>query len=106
MTPAEPRETREMASKYHTGDKVRVGSGTPAGHCRTPFYLRGKTGVIHRHLGACKNPEQLAYGKDGKPKKDLYQVRFEQRELWADYPGAAGDTLVADIFEHWLNPAE
>jgi hypothetical protein len=31
-------------------------------------------------------------------------VRFGQRELWPDYAGPEGDTLVADLYEHWLEP--
>ncbi|NNK79586.1 MAG: nitrile hydratase subunit beta, partial [Litoreibacter sp.] len=44
------------------GSAVRIRALTPPGHIRTPFYLRGKRGVIERQLGAFKNPEQLAYG--------------------------------------------
>lgn len=91
-----------MAAEFQTGERVRVRTGDPPGHCRTPAYLRGKTGVIHRWLGDFKNPEQLAYGKDGKPRLPLYQVRFRQPDLWHPYGGPAGDTLLADIFEHWL----
>ncbi len=52
--------------------------------------------------GAFKNPERLAIGKDGLPKKVLYQVRFKQTEVWPDYEGLASDTLLLDIYEHWL----
>lgn len=95
-----------MSLELKPEDKVLVRTGDPSGHCRTPAYLRGKPGVIHRKLGQFRNPEQLAYGKDGKPKLNLYQVRFEQKTLWPQYDGPAKDTLIADIFEHWLEAAE
>ena len=41
-------------------------------------------------------------GRDGLPKKGLYEVRFRQADLWPDYQGSANDTLDMDIYEHWL----
>ncbi len=86
------------------GQTVHVKTMVPTGHCRTPYYLRGKTGTIEANLGAFLNPEELAYHKSGLPKKVLYRVRFDQKHLWPRYL-AARDTLVADIYEHWLEPA-
>ena len=94
-----------MSGDYSTGDKVRVIETHPPGHRRTPFYIRGKTGVIERSCGAFANPEELAYGFDGMPKKTLYRVRFNQKEVWPDYKGPAVDTVDVDIYEHWLKPA-
>ena len=36
----------------------------------------------------------------------LYQVRFLQRDLWPEYAVKHSDTLVVNIYEHWLNPVE
>lgn len=94
-----------MSGDYSTGDKVRVIVTHPPGHRRTPFYIRGKTGVIERSCGAFPNPEELAYGFDGLPKKALYRVRFKQKDVWPHYEGPAVDTVDVDIFEHWLKPA-
>ena len=30
-------------------------------HIRTPHYLRGRMGVVERHLGDFPNPEDLAF---------------------------------------------
>ena len=78
----------------------------PPGHIRTPTYLRGKRGVILRDFGAWKNPELLAYGSPGLPKQTNYWVQFAMDELWKG-AGAYGpaDTVVAEIYEHWLEPA-
>ena len=87
-------------------ERVRVKDWRPKGfHLRTPWYLRGKTGVIERSCGAFPNPEELAYGFDGLPKKTLYRVRFNQKEVWPNYAGPAIDTVDVDIYEHWLKPA-
>lgn len=95
-----------MTQTYAIGTRVRVTSAFPPGHVRTPFFVRGKTGVISDVAGVFPNPEELAYGRDGLPEKTLFRVTFLQRDLWPDYQGADDDTAVVDIFEHWLSEAE
>jgi nitrile hydratase len=92
-----------VTEPFAPGDVVRVASVNPPGHRRTPFYIRGKQGVIERVCGEFSNPEELGYGFDGLPKKRLYRVRFRQKDLWANYDGAAGDTVDVDVYEHWLS---
>ena len=92
--------------RFDVGDAVRVKRAFPPGHRRTPYYIRGKTGVIERICGAFPNPEELAYGFDGEPKKVLYRVRFQQNHVWPDYRGPARDIIELEIFEHWLEPAD
>lgn len=87
------------------GQAVRVASRPVVGHCRTPWYLRGKAGVIAGVQGVFRNPEQLAYHKPGLPALVLYKVRFRQSELWSGYAGLAHDSLEVDIYEHWLERA-
>ena len=88
---------------FGVGDAVRVRNDWPAGHVRTPAYVRGKAGWIERVHGEFRNPEQLAYGNDGLPRKTLYLVGFRQTDLWADrYRESADDHLFVDIYEHWL----
>ena len=86
-------------------DKVRVKAHMPPGHVRTPAYLRGKTGVIERPLGAFGNPEEQAYGRIGDT-KELYRVRFTMAELWGPSTERPDDTLDAEIYAHWLEEAE
>ena len=85
--------------------KVRVKTMMPPGHVRAPAYLRGKTGVIERALGAFRNPEQLAYGLEAE-KQPLYRVRFTMAEIWGEAAETPTDTLDAEIYGHWLDPAE
>ena len=94
-----------MASRLEPGDRVRVRDDYPVlGHIRTPVYVRGKEGVVIKALGRFPNPELLALGRAGKPEKMLYEVRFQQSELWPDYNGPESDTLLMDLYEHWLSP--
>ncbi len=90
---------------FSVGEQVRVRQGDPPGHIRTPFYARGKTGVVERICGRFRNPEELAYGRTNGPEKTLYRVRFAQRGLWPDYQGQPDDTVDIEIFEHWLEQA-
>lgn len=92
-----------MAARFAPGDRVHVlADFTRGGHVRTPWYCRDRHGVIERVCGAFGNPETLAYGKDGHPKRPLYRVRFDRRVLWPDDDGPAGDKVEIEIFEHWL----
>jgi nitrile hydratase subunit beta len=94
-----------MSRRFTAGDRVQIRWADAPGHLRTPFYARGKRGIVERCLGDFANPEELAYGRAGLPKQSLYRVRFLQRELWPDYTGAQGDTVDIEIYEHWLLPA-
>ena len=96
-------------ARYGAGDRVRVRLDWPeAGpkrvHIRTPHYLRGRSGVVERVFGAYPNPETLAFGQDGQPAQTLYQVRFAQAPIWNK--GKPADAVVADLYEHWLEPEE
>lgn len=95
-----------MSSRFAPGDEVLVRMADPdQGHIRTPFYLRGKTGAVLVCWGEFPNPEERAFGKSGLPPKPLYLVRFRQCDLWLGYQGSRDDALLADIYEHWLEPS-
>jgi nitrile hydratase len=94
-----------MSARYAPGTTVVVDQRFPEGHIRTPYYCRGKSGVVERVCGAFRNPETLAFGGDGMPKRPLYRVRFRQTDLWPDYVGDRDDTVEIEIYEHWLRPA-
>jgi len=84
---------------------MRVRTDMPPGHVRTPAYLRGKTGLVERTLGPFPNPEALAYGNtaDALP---LMRVRFTMAEVWGADAANPADTIDAEIYAHWLIPAE
>jgi nitrile hydratase len=91
-----------VTPRFDVGAKVHVRKGNPPGHIRTPYYIRGKSGIVERICGEFRNPEELAYGRTGEPKQVLYRVRFNQQELWPGYAGPAADTLDVELYEHWL----
>ena len=94
--------TDAPARRFDVGDRVFVKRSMPPGQRRTPYYIRGKHGVVERVCGAFPNPEELAYGFDGEPKRVLYRVRFLQKDVWPDYAGPDRDFLEIEIYEHWL----
>ena len=103
-----------MTARFAPGDAVRVRDDWPEAqaaatgrrpHIRTPHFVRGAEGTIECLLGAFANPEDLAYGQPAE-KRPLYQVRFRQRALFPDGGGSTKDSLIADLFEHWLEPVK
>ena len=70
-------------------------------HIRTPYYLRGETGTVVKHLGDFPNPEDLAFARPAA-KLPLYHVRFDQPALWQQ--GSTGDEVVVEIYASWLEP--
>jgi nitrile hydratase len=91
-----------VTARFQPGDRVTVRRANPPGHLRTPFYIRGKSGIIERVLPAFPNPEERAYGRPGLPAQPLYRVRFRQQDVWPDYAGPPGDTVDIEIYQHWL----
>jgi nitrile hydratase subunit beta len=88
------------------GTRVRVRDDWPETrgpcHIRTPHYLRGQAGTVLRQLGAFPNPEDLAFARPA-PRLTLYHVRFDMPAVWPE--SAAGDEIVAELFEPWLEVA-
>ena len=82
---------------FSAGQHVAVSQRAHDGHHRTPGYLKGRHGTIERNHGRFRNPETRAYGGDGLPEQHVYLVRFDLQE---------GDLVLADVFEHWLEPIE
>ena len=91
---------------FFPGTRVRVKNDWPETrgpcHIRTPYYLRGETGTVLRHLGEFANPEDLAFARPA-PLLPLYHVRFELEKIWQQ--GRAGDEILVELFGTWLEPA-
>jgi nitrile hydratase len=95
-----------LAARFRVGERVRVDERAHDGHHRTPWYIKGKTGTIVADQSAWPNPETRAYGASGLPLMPVYRVLFNQTDLWNTYAGPATDTLIVDIFQHWLEPVQ
>ena len=95
----------EAPQHFTLGDRVRIVDLGKPGHVRTPNYVRGKIGTIDHCCGDFENPENRAYGRVGRERIPLYRVRLSQRDLWPDYRGSDKDSLVLEIYQHWLRPA-
>ncbi|MBY0337744.1 MAG: nitrile hydratase subunit beta [Acetobacteraceae bacterium] len=93
--------------RFAPGSRIRVKDDRPEHlvriHIRTPHYVRGRSGTVQRVLGAFPNPEALAFNRPAEPRV-LYHVLFDQPPVWDE--GQAGDTLLIELFEHWLEPEE
>ncbi|WP_375464224.1 SH3-like domain-containing protein [uncultured Methylobacterium sp.] len=92
-------------ARFQVGQRVRVLDLGKLGHVRTPYYVRGRTGTVVQLCGLFLNPEDLAVGNAGGRVVACYRVEFRQGDLWADYDGAPGDTLVIELYEHWIDAA-
>ncbi|MFC0408837.1 SH3-like domain-containing protein [Roseomonas elaeocarpi] len=94
-----------VGASLHAGQAVRVRDRWPEAegpaHVRTPHYLRGRQGRVESFLGRFADPGELAFGRPA-PRRALYHVSFAQPPLFEG--GAAGDSVVVEIFEHWLEP--
>ena len=95
-----------MSGRFAVGDAVIVKAEYPkTGHIRTPYYVRGLSGVVADALGPFPNPESRGVGGDGLPEQTLYRIRFKQTDTWPDYGEDPRDTVDIEIYEHWLEPA-
>ena len=91
---------------FNPGARVRVRNDWPETrgpvHIRTPHYLRGLEGTVVRTFGSFPNPEDLAFARPAAQRR-LYHVAFDQPRVWEE--GKAGDELLVELYEHWLEPA-
>ncbi len=92
---------------FEVGDAVTVRTEYPDHHHRTPWFVKGRRGIVRAVSGPFFDPESRAHGGSGIPKRLLYQVEFDQTSVWGSrYPENSGDLLLVDIYEQWLEPCE
>ena len=92
--------------RFALGQTITVRDLGKSGHIRIPAYVRGRTGTIIQICGLFLNPEDLAIGLAGGRVVACYRVEFLQTDLWSDYDADPRDTLVTEIYEHWMTEAE
>jgi nitrile hydratase len=88
------------ATRFSTGDQVRVLRMRPRGHTRCPRYVRGAAGVVEAVRGSDVFPDVGPYKGPDEP---VYAVAFTSDDLF----GASDEgswTVVLDLFESYLAP--
>ena len=93
-----------MTSRFNIGDRVRVKTENPGGSNRTPFFIRGKKGVVFFSHGPAPNPTALSHGVNGASEIPLYGVSFHMAHLYDDDPDFVLDRVIVDAWEDWLEP--
>ena len=88
-------------ARFEVGTKVRVSNLHRPTHTRMPAYIRQRTGYIVRIHGCHIFPDSHAIGEGENPQW-LYNVRFDNRELWG-LDAHAGNVHV-DCWEPYLEP--
>jgi nitrile hydratase subunit beta len=90
-------------ARFSPGQRVRT-RATPAGHhTRLPGYVRGRTGVIERVLGAHVFADSHARGL-GEDPQWLYTVVFDAAELWGS-EATSGHSVSFDAWQPYLAAA-
>ena len=91
--------------QFDVGDLVTIRSDRVDHHHRTPWFIKGKPGVVRAISGPFFNPESRAHGGNGVPKRLLYQVEFDPDVVWGErYHEGSKDLLLVDVYEQWLEP--
>ncbi len=90
-------------ARFAAGQSVLVSSSEAAGHTRVPRYLRGKIGRIVSDEGVFQFADAVAVGQGPAP-QHCYTLVFAAQDLWGEQ-AQTGDTLCADLWESYLEPA-
>ena len=97
-TPTERPAT--APARFASGDRVRMRSEIPDHATRLPAYVRGRVGVIDRVHGVHVFADAHALGLGEQPQW-LYNVRFEEAELWPGRPLQRA-TVSVDAWQPYL----
>jgi nitrile hydratase len=90
-----------VTARFVPGDRVRIADRWPAGHHRTPGYVKGRNGIVLSSHGQHGRPESYAHYGDGRPMATLYRVRLALGDLWAERRGSS-DVVELEVYDHWL----
>lgn len=98
----------DIAPLFSTGDivqtrKITANRLVDGGHTRLPRYAAGAVGKVVRYHGTHVLPDSAAH-RLGEAPEPLYAVAFAASELWA-HPEHAGDEVVLDLWQSYLEPA-
>jgi nitrile hydratase len=91
-------------ARFSIGERVRTRSEAAPHHTRLPGYLRGKVGIIERVHGPHVFADTNAQGLGERPQW-LYNVVFDEREVWEGDAPAQRFKVSIDAWEPYLTPA-
>jgi len=92
-------------ARFKVGDRVRVKDLPAIFYTRTQMYVRNMTGTIAALTYPDLVPADEAWDRYDAPQEQYYIVRFQQKDLWAEYP-FENDTLQSEYPDMWLEPAD
>ena len=106
ITEAELRAALDACDGGFAAWRARAGEGRLAGDARPRAHPHAALSARHAGprgaaFGAYPNPEDLAFARPAA-RVPLYHVAFDQPAVWQE--GRAGDELLVEIYEHWLEP--
>jgi nitrile hydratase len=93
----------DAPARYSVGQRVRLSAAVPDHHTRLPGYVRGRVGTIERIHGVHVFADAHALSLGERPQW-LYNVAFDEAELWPDRP-AQRLRVSVDAWEPYLEPA-
>lgn len=97
---ASARADTDLPAKLSVGDAVQMKNTHPHTHTRLARYVRGKTGVVHRHHGAFHFNDAVAHGKEEV--QHCYSVKFTMQEIWGE-GHRSDDYLYIDMFDDYMD---
>lgn len=97
-----PTERAGPTPAFVVGARVRARLMNPAGHTRTPRYIRGRPGVVIASHGPHVFADRHAATGEEAP-QPLYTVRFAAADLWG--ADTTADAICVDCWESYLEPA-
>ena len=93
----------DSVAKFQIGEKVIAKILSPPGHIRLPEYVQGHQGTVIADRGAFIFPDASAQGI--RVPQRLYTVQFKSRDLWNHADFNFSDSVLADLFESYLDKA-
>lgn len=105
-----PVDRQGPAPKFQVGDKIRTrhpaaNEYVAGGHTRLPSYASGQTATIIAHHGCHVFPDSNAHDLGENP-QPIYAVAFTAADLWGKDNVQAGDEVILDLWEPYLEAAD
>ncbi len=92
------------SARFAVGERVSIRKGSSRENDSTPYYVRGKSGIVEEICAPFTNPYRTASKPAGRAPPRTYRTRFSAREVWPELPGASGETFIIRLSEDWLMP--